>query len=370
MTVWDPFAGVRAVERLASQIAAGEIAHAWLLAGPRGAGKHAVAFAMGAALLCETARGTGCGDCSGCARAARNRHPDLHYVQPEGQIIPVDVIREAVIPEAARTPFEASYKVFLIDDADRMNDAAQNALLKTLEEPQPDTVFVLISDHEEEVLETIRSRCRVVRLEPVPLARIVDVLVGAGASPDEAQRAAVLSEGDVERARRLVFDDDARARLELWLGIPARLTSPLDALDAAAEVVAEAKAAAKAREKEQKAEVVALAEAMGEGRGTSAARNALAKRHRRELRRIEEEVLLEALGTVGTFYRDVLAARKRDDGEAAAGSAVPDAALVAATARCVEATATFAFNANALLAIEAVFVELARLVPPPVVARA
>ncbi|HEV2756874.1 MAG TPA: DNA polymerase III subunit delta' [Actinomycetota bacterium] len=373
MTVWDAFAGMPAIERLAAQLAAGEVAHAWLLAGPRGAGKHAVAFAMGAALLCEREPGTGCGECSGCARAGRDRHPDLHHVQPEGLIIPVDVIREAVIPEAARSPFEASSKVFLIDDADRMNDAAQNALLKTLEEPQPDTVFVLISDHEEEVLETIRSRCRVVRLEPVPLTRIVDVLVAAGAAPEEAHRAAVLSEGDVERARRLVFDDAARARLELWLGIPARLSSPLEALDAAAEVVAEAKAAAKAREKEQKAEVVALAEAMGEGRGTSTARNALAKRHRRELRRIEEEVLLEALGVVGTFYRDVLAARKDGDGDGSGAwvaAPIADAALVAAAARCAETAGTFAFNANALLALEATFVELARLAPPPVAAPA
>ncbi|MFN2588346.1 MAG: DNA polymerase III subunit delta' [Actinomycetota bacterium] len=374
MSVWSRFEGTPAAERVAAQLAAGETAHAWLLAGPRGAGKHAVAFAMAAALLCETAPGTGCGSCPGCARALRDRHPDLHRVQPEGVIIPVDVIRETVIPEAARSPFEAAYKVFLIDDADRMNDAAQNALLKTLEEPQPDTVFVLISDHEEEVLETIRSRCRTVRLEPVPAARIVDALVQAGASREDAARAATLSEGDIERARRVVFDDGVRARLELWRGIPARLTSPLEALDAAAEVVAEAKAAAKAREKEQRGEVVELAEAMGEGRGTSAARNALAKRHRRELRRIEEEVLLEALGTVGGFYRDVLAARKEAGGaaEAAAWAAspVPDAALVAAAARCAETAGTFAFNANALLALEATLVDLARLVPPPVTAQA
>ena len=369
MTVWDAFVGLAGAERVAAQLAAGEIAHAWLLTGPRGAGMLGTAFAMSAALLCDTSPGTGCGDCSGCARSLRDRHPDLHHIQPEGLIIPVDVVRDAVLPEAARSPFEASYKVFLIEDADRMNDAAQNALLKTLEEPHPDTVFVLTSDHEEEVLETIRSRCRVVRLEPVPLTRIVDVLVGAGADPEEARRAAALADGDVERARRLVFDEDARARMSLWLGIPARLTSPLEALDAAAEVVAESKAAAKAREKQQKLEVTALAEAMGEGRGTSTARNALAKRHRRELRRIEEEVLLEALGTIGTFYRDVLAARKglssNPQAETWASSPISDAALMAAAARCVETTGTFAFNANALLALEATLVELARVVPPP-----
>jgi DNA polymerase-3 subunit delta' len=370
VTIWDGLEGVLAAERLAAQLAAGQISHAWLLTGPRGAGKRSVAFALAAALVCEKGAGVGCGDCSGCARALRNRHPDLHHLEPEGAIIPVDLVREAVIPEAARTPFEATYKVFVIEDADRMNDAAQNALLKTLEEPQPDTVFVLVSDHEEEVLETIRSRCRVLRLEPVPLARVVDVLVAAGAAPDEARDAAALAEGDVAAARRLVFDEDARERVKLWRDIPGRLTTPVDALDAAAEIIAEAKAAAKAREKEQKAEVVALAEAMGEGRGTSAARNALAKRHRRELRRVEEEVLLEALGALAGFYRDVLATRRGGDRPPEplrpwVESRVPDAALLGAAARCVETAGTFAFNANAPLAIEATLVDLATLAPAP-----
>ncbi|MDQ4124235.1 MAG: hypothetical protein M3134_01365, partial [Actinomycetota bacterium] len=164
-----------------------------------------------------------------------------------------------------------------------------------------------------------------------------------------------------------------RARVERWRELPARLTSPVDALDAAAETVAEAKAAAKSREKEQKQEVTALAEAMGEGRGTSAARNALAKRHRRELRRVEEEVLLEALGTLGTFYRDVLAARSgaaaTPEVEVWAASEIPNAGLVAAAARCAEVGGTFAFNANALLALESTLVELARLAPPPVTVR-
>lgn len=393
MTVWEPFEGMGAVERLAAQLAAGEIAHAWLLTGPRGAAKTRVSFALAAALVCETRPGTGCGVCSSCTRALRDRHPDVHHVVPEGVIIPVDVVREAIIPEAARSPFEASYKVFLIEDADRMNDAAQNALLKTLEEPQPDTVFVLVSDHEEEVLETIRSRCRAVRLDAVPLTRLVAALVEAGAPEPAARRAADLAEGDLERARAFVFDGTTAARVRAWRSIPARLASPLDALDAAAEIVAEAKAAAKAREKQHKEEVAALAEAMGEGRGTSVARNALAKRHRRELRRVEEEVLLEALATVAGFYRDVLARRKGvhsrgiasdplhsggiasdpagddDELDAWAQSPVGDAALLAAAARCAETSGTFAFNANAALAMEATLVDLARLVPPVAAAR-
>ena len=374
MSVWKGVAGNTGAERLAEQISSGRISHAWMLTGPRGAGKRDVAFALAAALVCERGPGVGCGECSGCVRALRDRHPDVHHIEPEGVIIPVDVVRETVIPEAARSPFEASYKVFVVEDADRMNDAAQNAMLKTLEEPQPDAVFVLVSDHEEEVLETIRSRCRVVRLEAVPIERIVAVLVAEGADPASARNAALLADGDVRRARAVAFEEDVRARLDLWRGIPARLTSPLDALDAAAEVVAEARAAAKAREKEQKQEVTALAEAMGEGRGTSTARNALAKRHRRELRRVEEEVLLEALAALGAFYRDVLAARHDPEAggdlDAWAGSDVADAALVAAAARCAEVGGTFAFNANVPLAIESTLVDLARLAPPPVPAKA
>ena len=370
MSVWSSYEGVGAAERIAAQLGSGEIAHAWFLTGPRGAGKRGIAFAMAATLVCERGPGTGCGECSGCARALRDRHPDVHHVEPEGAIIPVDVIREAVIPEAARSPFEASYKVFLIEDADKMNEPAQNALLKTLEEPQPDTVFVLVSDHDEEVLDTIRSRCRVIRLDPVPLDRIASLLVRSGAAPEDAQRAASEAEGDLDRARAIAFDAGTRERLAAWRAIPGRLQTPLDALDAAAEILAAAKTASKAREKEQKGEVTDLADAMGEGRGTSVARNALQKRHRRELRRVEDDVLTEALGTLSSFYLDVLAlrtgARGKPDSilEEWAASGIPDAALVAAAERCVEAAGTFTRNANASLAIEATLVELSAVAPP------
>ena len=123
-------------------------------------------------------------------------------VAPEGSVIPVDVIREVVLPEAARSPFEGTTKVFVIEDADLMNEPAQNALLKTLEEPPADTVFILTSEHEEELLDTIRSRCRAVRLEAVPEDRLVELLQEEGASKEWARVAARLSEGDVARARR------------------------------------------------------------------------------------------------------------------------------------------------------------------------
>jgi DNA polymerase III subunit delta' len=374
MSVWEPLEVSRTVTGLAKQVASGEIAHAWLLLGPAGSGKRPTSVAMAAAIQCREEPGVGCGKCSTCLRILRHRHPDVHHIVPEGPLIPVDVIREQVIPEAARSPFEATMKVFIIEEAERMNPAAQNALLKTLEEPPGDTVFILISDREEELLETISSRCRVVRLEPVPEQRIVELLVRQGITEEAALIAARVSDGDLERALAVATDDITGKRRRLWLQIPHRLSSPVDALDAAVEVLEEAKLGVHDLEFHQKAEAQELADILGERRGTAAARNALAKKHKRELKRREEELLGEALQTIASFYRDVLALRAGgveavsnidmfDELEAWARSDVTDRALLRATERCLETRATFVSNANPTLAMEATLVEIGHLVP-------
>jgi DNA polymerase-3 subunit delta' len=375
VTVWNSVYDSRGSRSIRRQFERRAIPSTWLLLGPRGSGKRSVALAMAAALNCEVAPSVGCGTCNSCRRIARGRHPDVHHIAPEGPIIPVDLIREVVIPEASRSPFEAQYKVFIIEEAERMNPFAQNALLKTLEEPQDDTIFIAITDRDEELLDTIRSRCRDVRLDPVPQARIVELLVAEGASNEQAQLAARLSDGDVDAARDLALDTARIERRWLWRGIPGRLRNPQSAFEAAWEVLAEAKDAVKAREQAQKSEVTELAEAMGEGRGTATARNALAKRHKRELRRLEEEVLGEALTALASFYRDVLVTRRgsdaianldmRDDLERWARGGPVEAALLEAIERCAEARGALLRNANPSLTIEAALVELTRLVPPP-----
>jgi DNA polymerase-3 subunit delta' len=375
VSVWDALEGFPSARALERQVASGASPHAWLLLGPAGAGKGAAAEAIAAALNCPVEPGRGCGKCSSCRRVARRAHPDVHHHAPEGPLIPVDVVRDQIAPEAARSPFEGAFKVFILEAAERMNDAAQNALLKTIEEPQPDTVFVLVSDNEEELLETVRSRCRVVRLEPLTLARVRDVVTGEGAAPEVADAAARASSGDLTLARALALDGPTRARRSLWASLPGRLTSAASALDAAADVLQEARAAVRARDQEQRAEVLELSDALGEGRGTAAARNALGRRHRRELKRLEEDVLGEALSYLASFYRDVVAWRAGDHGsivnsdapelEAWASSGGTDAAMLGASERCLVARASFESNANATLAMEAVLVELSRLVPPP-----
>ena len=375
MSVWDGLTASRACAGLAAQVASGDISHAWLLAGPEGSGKRAAARALAAAINCEREPNRGCGGCSRCLRIARDRFPDVHHIAPEGPLIPVDTIRDAVLPEAARSAFEGDFKVFVIEEADRMNPAAQNALLKTLEEPHPGTIFVLLSAQDEEILETIRSRCRVVRLEPLDEDEIRAALEREGAPGATALLAARLAEGNLQRARALAFDDDALRRRGVWTSLPRRLTSPLDALDLAPELLVEARDAVKARERVQRQEVADLADALGEARGTASARNALARRHKRQLRRLEEEILGEALQTLGSFYRDVLALRRGgeegitnidllDELRQWAAADVADADLVVAVERCVEARAALLKNANQTLQIEALLLDLARLAPP------
>jgi DNA polymerase III subunit delta' len=371
MSVWGALEGSPVEARLSGQLLTDEPAHAWLLLGPPGSGKRAVAMAMAAALNCEVEPLAGCGACSSCDRILRSRHPDVHHVLPEGPLIPVDVIRENVIPEASRSPFEAHYKIFIIEEAERMNEAAQSALLKTLEEPQPATIFFLVSDQEDDLLDTIRSRCRTLRLEPVSEERVAELLREGGASEPEARLAARLSEGDIGRARVLAFDPAARARREAWRSLPKRLISPTDALDLAEDVIAEGSSAVKALEALQKIEVKEFGEAMGEGRGTATARNALANRHKRELRRLQEDILGEAVHQLATFYRDVVVLRHgggetvvnldlMEELDSWANSGLSDRALLTAVDACLSARCALPQNANPLLTLEAAFVVIAQ----------
>ena len=354
-----------------------DVPHAWLLLGPTGSGKRATALAMAAAFNCPRLPGVGCGSCSTCSRIIAGRHPDVHLIAPEGQNISVDVIRTGVIPEAARSPFEGRRKIFVIEEAERMHPAAQNALLKTLEEPPEDTVIILVCDQEDELLETVRSRCRVLHFQRVSSDAILEVLSSEGADPQLSRLAGRIADGDINRARSFALEPEAQERHRSFARVPGRLTSSLEALDAAAEIVAEAAEAVKGRSESQKQEVADLAVALGEGRGTAAARASLAKRHKRELRRLETEILNEALWTIASWYRDVLAVRRGAPDAIAnldlmdavarwAGAAEPDdRALLAAMHRCAVTPGALARNANPSLAIEATLVELAAMAPPP-----
>jgi DNA polymerase III subunit delta' len=174
--------------------------HAYLFHGPPGTGKRAAARSFAAALLSE-----GSPDPADTVRRVLTGvHPDLSWVEPRGaHEVLVDDVRSEVVRQAALRPFEAARRVFVIAEADRMNDESQNALLKTLEEPASFAHFILISSAPGRLLPTIPSRCQPVRFGPIPAARVAEMLEADGVETGTAVACARLAGGNVERARFL-----------------------------------------------------------------------------------------------------------------------------------------------------------------------
>jgi DNA polymerase-3 subunit delta' len=273
---------------------------------------------------------------------------------------------------AYRSPLEARVKVFMIEDAHRLNPAAANALLKVLEEPPGDVVFVLVTASPEDMIPTLVSRCRRVDFFPLGPSEITRVLVEQhGADPELAAWAARTG-GDLSTALRFVKDPDAPARRAGHVELPGRLVrgSIGEAVRATAELAAEADAAAKALAKKQKEELSRHLESFGDARGTAAARKQVEDRHKREQRRIKTEVFDSALRDVVSFYRDVLlsgAGAPEDtlinaelgDRLARAAAAADPAWLVWAIDRVERVRRSFEFNVDSTLAVEALFMDLA-----------
>jgi DNA polymerase-3 subunit delta' len=185
----------------------GRPSHAYLFHGPSGTGKRTIARAFAAALLADGARDPG----AVAERIARGTHPDLTWVTPSGAAeMLVSDIEEPVVAAAARTPFESSRRVFVIEAAHTMNDQAANRMLKTLEEPPSFVHLLLLTDRREDVLGTIASRCQHVRFDPLPSARIAGLLEGV--EPARAQACARLALGDARQAARLASEKGGALR--------------------------------------------------------------------------------------------------------------------------------------------------------------
>jgi DNA polymerase III subunit delta' len=187
----------------------GQPAHAYLLHGPPGAGKRDTARAFAGELLARGAKDPG----NARTRAQHGAHPDLTWVTPSGahEMLRRDV-EEAVVAAAAHTPFEAAYRVFVLERADTMNDEAANALLKTLEEPPPYVVLLLLTDRPTQVLPTIASRCQPVRFDALPPGALAQRLQSQGVAPDTAEACARLSLGDGDKALALALGDGPALR--------------------------------------------------------------------------------------------------------------------------------------------------------------
>jgi DNA polymerase III delta' subunit len=155
----------RVIGQLRRAIERDRVPHAYLFSGPRGAPTYDAALALAMALSCQTARGEGCEHCDACAKIIAGIHPDVVTLAREGaaQIVPIESVRNQVIARLGLPPHEAEVRVFIVEEATSLAPPAANALLKTLEEPPPRTLFVLCTTAPEQLLPTIRSRCQRVR---------------------------------------------------------------------------------------------------------------------------------------------------------------------------------------------------------------
>ena len=193
----------------------GTFVHAYLISGMAGVGKRSLARALSQFLLCK-GESKPCGVCAGCVQVMEGTHPDLTVVQPGVPInpevdkglksIPVDEIR-MVGELTAKHTYEGGYRVVVILRAEKMTPQAQNALLKTIEEPPPDTVFLLVTDAPELLLTTIVSRCRSLKLHPWPDDVVLEVLRMHGVADARAREALDVSGGSIGRALSVAADE-------------------------------------------------------------------------------------------------------------------------------------------------------------------
>ncbi|HEV2745064.1 MAG TPA: DNA polymerase III subunit, partial [Rubrobacter sp.] len=234
-----------AIRLLEGGLATGQVAHAYLFFGPAGVGKRTVARLFGDELVAG-------GDAAAEDRARRGLHPDLSEVRPEGAFTTIGQVRE-ILRLASGRPFEGARRVFILE-ADTLNQPAANALLKTLEEPEGETVFVLLAGSREGVMPTILSRAQAVRFNPVPTAEIEEFLRGRGVP--EPGLAAALGRGSVGLALRYAEDPELKELRETVFGAGFSVVEDFEGRhEAVRKMVGRAEALGEARERGFLAEV-------------------------------------------------------------------------------------------------------------------
>ena len=198
------------VRHLQDAIRAGKVSHAYLLEGETGTGKLLMARTFAQALQCRNMDGDCCGECPDCRQAEGKNHPDIIYITHEKPgLIRVDAIRQQVVADAAIRPYSGRYKIYIVEDAQKMNPSAQNALLKTLEEPPEYVVIMLLTNNAQGLLETIRSRCELIRLKPVRDDLVEKYLMEHLQVPDyQARLCLAFARGSIGRAMELAASDD------------------------------------------------------------------------------------------------------------------------------------------------------------------
>lgn len=381
MAVWDELTGqadaIAIVEAAASVSAAGvssSMTHSWLITGPPGSGRSNLAYAFATALLSP---GTPEGDEAAARQVAARTHPDLGVLSTDRVIISIEEVRQ-LVSTSQFSPSVARYRVMVIEDADRMAERTSNVLLKALEEPPPRTVWILCAPSEADLIPTIRSRVRTVRLRVPDVSEVAALLQRRdGVDAATATRAAREAQSHIGMAHRLATNAEARERRERTLDIALGIRSVSDAVVAASALVELAKADAEAITLERDAaERDAALRSLGvEPGGTvpPALRAQLRvldedqkRRATRSLRDGIDRIMVDLL----SLYRDILLAQLAVPGEAINSRILPRLEAASSSSTPVETLATMDAIATAreriesnvppLLALEAMLVTAIR----------
>ena len=314
MTAWDELTGQEAAIASLQDAAADPDAmtHSWLITGPPGSGRSNLAFAFATALL-QGSTASGAEAQRTAAQVAARTHPDLAVLATDRVIIAIDEVRQ-LVAQSQFSPSLASYRVIVIEDADRMTERTSNVLLKALEEPPPRTVWILCAPSAADLLPTIRSRVRTVRLRVPSVAEVAALLVRRdGVEPALAERAARESQTHIGMALRLATDAEARERrartLELALGVKSVSTAVLAAERLVVLATDDAKAFTAEREEEERA---AALRSLGIEPGASvpmglrASLRALEEDQKRRATRSVRDGIDRVLVDLMSLFRDVL----------------------------------------------------------------
>ncbi len=312
MTVWDNLVGQHAAIKALRTAAEGRgMSHSWLFTGPPGSGRSNAAIAFAAALQCEQA---GCGVCHACHTALAGSHADVSLIRTEKLSIGVDEVRD-LVRRAALAPVGRRWQVLVVEDADRLTDQACNALLKAIEEPTDRTVWMLCAPTVEDVLPTIRSRCRLVTLTTPTPEDVAAFLVRTEGVPDSlASYAARASQGHIGRARALARDEATRNRRREVVSLPARLTSLGACMNAASNLNEVTKEEADlitseldAREKSDLDTAYGVVERGRRPREYAPAVSAMEKAQKTRAKRRHLDVVDRSLMDLVSVYRDAIA---------------------------------------------------------------
>jgi DNA polymerase-3 subunit delta' len=357
---------------LGAALEQGEPSHAYLFHGPPGTGKRTAARALAAELLAA-----GEEDHAGARRRVlAGTHPDLTWVKPTGaHVMRVSDVDEAVITAAGRTPFESSKRVFVLERADTMNDEVANRLLKTLEEPPAFVHIILLTDAIGQMLETVISRCQLVRFDPLPAERIAAALEADGVDPARAGACGRLALGNAARARFLASEAGEGLRDDVERMVRAALAGERRAGGGAEPWRALLERAEK-RSEEAQEEVARIAterlENEPKGRDRKAIEKEFEEMAKRDGRRARTEVLDLGFELAALTFRDLVCLAEGAEGAVLATDRAPQLAAAAsgrdprklreAVERCEDARQSLELNVSEDLALTALTLRLERLV--------